>query len=83
MFDVVPHKGLRQYSSREGFFMRRRKLWVLLVIVTIAPISIAQNADEQDIDRLFSDLKQTLIKRSAPDGLLSPSLTGAQRQKRI
>jgi len=61
--------------------MRRYKSLVLLVIVAITPISIAQNADEQDIDRLFSDLKQTLIKRSAPEVLLSPSLTMAQRQK--
>jgi hypothetical protein len=61
--------------------MRRVTLLVLLVILAIAPISIAQNTDEQDIDRLFLDLKQTLIKRSAPEGLLSPSLPISQRQQ--
>lgn len=61
--------------------MRRFKLWVLLLIVAISPTSLAQNADEQDIDRLFLDLKQTLIQRSAPEGLLWPSLTKEQRQK--
>jgi hypothetical protein len=61
--------------------MRKAIFGVLLVMLWIAPIGIAQSTDEQGIDQLFQDLKQTLINRSAPEGLLSPSLPASQRQE--
>jgi hypothetical protein len=61
--------------------MRKAILGVLLVMLCYAPFSVAQNTDELDIDRLFQDLRQTLIRRSTPEDLLSPSLTASQRQK--
>jgi hypothetical protein len=61
--------------------MRKAIFGVLLVALSVVPISIAQSTDEQGIDRLFQDLKQTLINRSAPEDLLSPSLTASQRQE--
>jgi hypothetical protein len=56
-------------------------LCAALLMFTISTICNAQNADQQDIDRLFADLRQTLIKRTAPDAFLSPTLPAVRRQE--
>lgn len=61
--------------------MRRAIFGVLLMVLGLTSISFAQTTDEQDIDRLFQDFKQALLKRSSPDALLAPSLTAPQRRK--
>jgi hypothetical protein len=59
-----------------------RKIPTILLILLSAFVStcMSQNPDEQDIDRLFSDLKTMLIKRTVPEALISPSFTGSRRQ---
>ena len=61
--------------------MQRTIFGVLALVLGLTSISFAQTADEQDIDRLFQDLKQAVVKRSSPDALLAPSLTAQQRHK--
>ena len=61
--------------------MLRIPLGAALLMFTISTICNAQNADQQDIDRLFADLRQTLIKRTAPDALLSPAVPAVRRQE--
>jgi hypothetical protein len=56
---------------------------LFLLMFWQVPLATAQSTDEADIDRLFQDLKQTLIKRSVPNDLLSPSLTASQREKEV
>jgi hypothetical protein len=63
--------------------MRRSSFGVLLLVVLLTSISIAETTDEEDINRLFQDLKQTLVKRSSPDALRAPSLTPPQRHKAV
>lgn len=59
--------------------MHKTMLCVVLFVFGIAGVGVAQSTDERDIDRLFQDLRQTLIKRSAPDSLLVPTDTFSQR----
>ncbi len=54
---------------------------MLVLVLALSSISVTQSTDEQDIDRLFQDLKQELVKRSSPHALLAPSLTAQQRHK--
>jgi hypothetical protein len=61
--------------------MRKVIVSVLLAVLALVSRGIAQNSDEQDIDRLFQSLKQTLIHRSTPESLLSPLLTASKRQE--
>lgn len=56
-------------------------LSVMLTLFALTADMVGQNTDEQDIDRLFRDLKQTLINRSTAERLLSPSLTASKRQE--
>jgi hypothetical protein len=56
---------------------------VLGLVLALTSIGFTQTTDEQDIDRLFQDLKQALVKRSSPDALLAPSLAAQQRYKEI
>lgn len=61
--------------------MQRAIFGVLGLVLALTSISFTQTTDEQDIDRLFQDLKQVLVKRSSPDALLAPSLTAQQRHE--
>jgi hypothetical protein len=61
--------------------MQRAIVGVLGLVLALSSISFAQSTDQQDIDRLFQDLKQLLVKRSPPDALLAPSLTAQKRHK--
>jgi len=74
-------KDLNLRKMRSEAAIHKAILGLLLLVFCLAPIGNAQNTDEQDIDRLFQDLKQMLLKRSAPEGLLSPSLTASRRQE--
>jgi hypothetical protein len=67
----------------KGALMRRIILGALGLVLAVTSISFSQTTNEQDIDRLFRDFKQSLIKRSLLDALLAPSLTAEQRQKEI
>jgi len=61
--------------------MQRAIFGALGLVLALTSMSFTQTTDEQDIDRLFQDLKQVLVKRSSPDALLAPSLTPQQRHK--
>ena len=63
--------------------MQKTLIGALVVLILLVSKCVPQNSDEQDIDRLFADLKQTLVKRATPDALLSPTLSAAQRQDEV
>jgi hypothetical protein len=60
--------------------MRTIPTILLLLLSTLVSNCISQNTDEQDIDRLFADLKAMLINRTLPEPLLSPTLAASRRQ---
>jgi hypothetical protein len=61
--------------------VRREGLVVLLMLFGFVRISGAQSTDERDVDRLFEEFKQALMRRTSPGGLLSPSLEASQRER--
>jgi hypothetical protein len=54
---------------------------LLILLFAFVPTCISQKTNEQDIDRLFADLKAMLIKRTIPEALLSPAFIASRRQE--
>jgi hypothetical protein len=54
---------------------------IVLAVLVLTSGGVAQNAGEQEIDKLFQELKLTLVNRSRPENLLSPLRSESKRQK--
>jgi hypothetical protein len=80
--DLSSIKDLNCCGRKEAL-MQRSSFGVLGLVLALTSIGFTQTTDEKDIDRLFQDFKQALVKRSSPDALLTPSLTVQQRHKEI
>src|SRR5678815_642120 len=61
--------------------MRKIPTILLVLLSAFVLTCMSQNPDEQDIDRLFADLKASLIKRTIPEALLSPTFIASGRQE--
>ena len=62
--------------------MRKIPTILLVLLSAFVLTCMSQNPDEKDIDRLFEDLKASLIKRTVPEALLSlPTFIASERQE--